>query len=75
MATRRSVWGSDGDAPREASSVHHGVPPTALSCPVTTEEVVRSYPPLTPEDVLACVAYGAELARERVIETPSGMAG
>jgi uncharacterized protein (DUF433 family) len=46
-----------------------------LASGLTTDEVVRSYPPLTPEDVRACVAYGAELARERVIETPSGIAG
>ena len=39
-----------------------------LAAGLTPKEVVASYPSLTPDDVLAAVAYGAELARERVIE-------
>jgi len=46
-----------------------------LAAGLTTDEIVGSYPSLTPEDVRACVAYGAELARERVIETRSGTIG
>jgi len=33
----------------------------------TVEEVRREYPQLAPEDVQACIAYGAEAARERYI--------
>ena len=32
------------------------------------EDIAASYPSLTVEDVRAAVAYGAELARERIIE-------
>ena len=32
------------------------------------EEIVSSYPTLSIEDVYAAAAYGAELARERVID-------
>ena len=31
---------------------------------VAAEEIVRDYPPLTPEDVRAALAYAAALARE-----------
>ena len=31
---------------------------------LTAEEIVREYPPLTPEDVRAAMAYAAALARE-----------
>jgi uncharacterized protein (DUF433 family) len=33
----------------------------------TVDEVLRDYPHLTREDVLACIAYGAEMARERFV--------
>jgi uncharacterized protein (DUF433 family) len=46
-----------------------------LAAGVAPEEIVNSYPPLTLDDVRASVAYGAELARERVIETRSGTPG
>jgi uncharacterized protein (DUF433 family) len=32
------------------------------------EDITASYPSLTVEDVRAAVAYGAELARERIVE-------
>jgi uncharacterized protein (DUF433 family) len=32
------------------------------------DQVVQEYPGLTPEDVLACIAYGAEMSRERYVE-------
>lgn len=32
------------------------------------EDIAASYPPLSVDDVRAAVAYGAELARERIIE-------
>ena len=37
-------------------------------------EIVRSYPSLQPDDVAAAMAYAAELARERVVTTPLGVA-
>ncbi len=33
----------------------------------TVEEIVRSYPPLTIDDVRACIAYAAALAHEEVV--------
>ena len=37
---------------------------------VSREEIVRSYPSLTPADVRAAIAYAADLARERVVALP-----
>lgn len=34
---------------------------------LTAEEIVRSYPTLTVDDVRAAMAYAAEMARERVL--------
>ena len=31
------------------------------------QQIMRSYPPLTPEDIQACVAYAAALAHEEVL--------
>ena len=36
----------------------------------SVESILDEYPQLTREDVLACVAYGAEAARERFIPIP-----
>jgi uncharacterized protein (DUF433 family) len=36
----------------------------------TIEEILKSYPQLTEEDVRACIAYGAEMARERFVLLP-----
>jgi len=33
----------------------------------TMEEILQEYPQLTREDILACIAYGAEVARERFV--------
>jgi uncharacterized protein (DUF433 family) len=33
----------------------------------SVEEILASYPPLSREDVQACLLYAAEMARERVI--------
>jgi uncharacterized protein (DUF433 family) len=38
----------------------------------TTREVLKQYPGITEEDVLACIAYGAEMSRERYVEIPAG---
>lgn len=32
------------------------------------QEVLKEYPDLEEEDILACIAYGAEMSRERYIE-------
>lgn len=32
------------------------------------EEIIKEYPELTEEDIRACIAYGAEMARERYVE-------
>ena len=36
----------------------------------TDEEILAAYPQLKPEDLRAAIAYGAEVARERVIPVP-----
>ena len=41
-----------------------------LASGVTVEEVLEQYPQISREDVLACVAYGAEMSRERFVEVP-----
>jgi uncharacterized protein (DUF433 family) len=42
-----------------------------LAAHVAPEEIMRSYPSLTPESIDACMAYAAELARERVVDLPA----
>jgi uncharacterized protein (DUF433 family) len=39
---------------------------------VELDELLKSYPSLTPEDVNASLAYAAELARERTVNLPTG---
>ena len=34
------------------------------------EEILKEYPQLTRQDVLACISYGAEVARERFVPIP-----
>jgi uncharacterized protein (DUF433 family) len=38
-----------------------------LAAGVSKEEILKSYPSIKAEDVDACIAYAAELARERVL--------
>jgi uncharacterized protein (DUF433 family) len=42
-----------------------------LASGVTADELIAEYPQLTPEDILAALAYGAEAARERIIPVPT----
>jgi len=35
---------------------------------MTVEQILAEYPDLTPEDIRACIAYGAEMARERYVD-------
>ena len=41
-----------------------------LAAGMTTEEIIADYPGLTAEDIQACIAYGAEMARERYVDIP-----
>jgi uncharacterized protein (DUF433 family) len=45
-----------------------------LAAGVTHEDLLRSYPSLSPEDIQAAIAYAAELARERIVRLPTGTA-
>lgn len=42
-----------------------------LAAHVSPDEIRRSYPTVVPEAIDACIAYAAELARERVVELPA----
>lgn len=35
---------------------------------MTVQEILAQYPGLTAEDIRACIAYGAEMARERYVD-------
>ncbi len=41
-----------------------------LASGLSVEAVLEQYPQLSREDVLACIAYGAEMSRERFVEIP-----
>jgi uncharacterized protein (DUF433 family) len=41
-----------------------------LASGMTPEEVIEEYPRLTPMDIEACIAYGAEMTRERFVDIP-----
>ena len=36
----------------------------------TVEQLLEQYPGIEDADVLACIAYGAEMSRERYVEVP-----
>ena len=38
------------------------------------EEILAEYPQLTREDLLAAIAYGAEMSRERFVDLPGSSA-
>lgn len=42
-----------------------------LASGVTEQELLEEYPQLTHEDILAAIAYGAEVSRERIIPVPT----
>jgi uncharacterized protein (DUF433 family) len=46
-----------------------------LAAGLSPDEIVASYPSLTLDDVRACTAYAAELAREHIIDMRSGTSG
>jgi uncharacterized protein (DUF433 family) len=41
-----------------------------LAAGMTQAEIIDEYPGLTPEDIQACIAYGAEMTRERYVDIP-----
>ena len=43
-----------------------------LASGMTIPEILEEYPGLEAADILACIAYGAEMADERYIEIPLG---
>ena len=38
---------------------------------MSAAEVLETYPHLKPEDIRACLAYAAEVARERIVPVPT----
>jgi uncharacterized protein (DUF433 family) len=42
-----------------------------LASGMTSEEILKEYPGLEEADILACIAYGAEMSRERYVDIPS----
>jgi uncharacterized protein (DUF433 family) len=45
-----------------------------LAAGMKGEEIQAEYD-LTEDDILACIAYGAEMSRERYVEIPAGNIG
>ncbi|BAU64738.1 hypothetical protein STA3757_21130 [Stanieria sp. NIES-3757] len=41
-----------------------------LAAGETMEEILSAYPNISREDILACIAYGAEIARDSYVELP-----
>ncbi len=41
-----------------------------LAAGETIEEILLAYPSISREDILACIAYGAEIARDNYVEIP-----
>jgi uncharacterized protein (DUF433 family) len=41
-----------------------------LASGMTISKILEEYPGLKKDDILACLAYGAEMSRERYIEIP-----
>ena len=41
-----------------------------LASGMTVSEILKQYPGLEEADIYACIAYGAEIARERVFDIP-----
>ena len=41
---------------------------------MTVEQILAQYPGLEPDDIRACIAYAAEMTRERIVVTGRGVA-
>lgn len=46
-----------------------------LASGMKSEEILKEYPGIVEADILACIAYGAEMSRERYIDIPAEGAG
>ena len=46
-----------------------------LASGMTQQEILQEYPDLEPADINACIAYGAEMSRERYLEIPINAKG
>ena len=46
-----------------------------LASGMKSEEILKEYPDIEEADILACIAYGAEMSRERYIDIPAEGAG
>jgi uncharacterized protein (DUF433 family) len=46
-----------------------------LAAGATVEQVLADYPGLQKADVRACIAYGAEVVRDRYVDVPLGPTG
>jgi uncharacterized protein (DUF433 family) len=42
-----------------------------IAAGLSTDEILKSYPTLTPEAIQAAIAYAAEVVRERVVTLPT----
>lgn len=45
-----------------------------LAAGASMEEILGDYPQLTRDDILAAIAYGAEMSRERFVDLPGSSA-
>jgi uncharacterized protein (DUF433 family) len=45
-----------------------------LASGATFDEILENYPRLQREDILAAIAYGAEMSRERYVDLPGSSA-
>lgn len=41
-----------------------------LASGTSERDILKDYPGLEPEDIQACIAYGAEMSRERYVDVP-----
>ena len=44
----------------------------SLAGGMSMDDILDNYPGLELADILACIAYGAEMSRERVVDVQSG---
>ncbi len=42
-----------------------------LASGMSTQQIIEEHPGITGDDILACIAYGAEMTRERYVDLPS----
>jgi uncharacterized protein (DUF433 family) len=42
-----------------------------LASGMPINEIIQEYPDIEEADIFACIAYGAEMARERYVDVPT----